>query len=108
MYEPGRLKLSKRLVRHCAGDAAPGSTCGRGRRRERFPFPVGHTEVNEETALSRPETDEFDELYRRERHALVRLGVLLVGSQAVAEELVHDAFIRMHTQSEVTNCDGFL
>lgn len=34
-------------------------------------------------------------LYRREQHDLVRLAHLLVGDGARAEELVHDAFLRL-------------
>ena len=36
------------------------------------------------------------ELYRHEQPGLVRLAVLLFGSQPVAEELVHDAFVNLH------------
>lgn len=38
--------------------------------------------------------DDFDALYRAEYPPLVRLAALLVGSKAVAEEVVQDAFVR--------------
>ncbi len=38
-------------------------------------------------------TAEFADLYRREHQSMVRLARLIVGSMALAEELVHDAFI---------------
>jgi RNA polymerase sigma factor (sigma-70 family) len=37
--------------------------------------------------------EEFDSLFRRERDPMLRLAVLLVGSRAVAEEIVQDAFV---------------
>ena len=65
--------------------------------------------MNEKIAPPRAVEDSFAEVYRRERQGLVRLGVLFVGSQAVAEELVHDAFLRMHAQLDVVeNPAGFL
>src|SRR5690606_20864956 len=51
----------------------------------------------------------FDDVYRAERPAVVRLAALLVGSQAVAEELAHDAFLRLFERfDEVENPPGFL
>ena len=51
----------------------------------------------------------FDQLYRDERNDLVRLGAMITGSVAVAEELVHEAFVRMHTHTgTVENPPGFL
>ena len=60
------------------------------------------------------------EVYEREHDAMVRLARLMVGSQVVAEELVHDAFVTvMERQGEiedlgaylrtvvVNNCNGF-
>jgi RNA polymerase sigma factor (sigma-70 family) len=38
----------------------------------------------------------FDAVYRSQREPLVRLAYLVVRSHAVAEELVHDAFMRLH------------
>jgi RNA polymerase sigma-70 factor (sigma-E family) len=37
----------------------------------------------------------FDDVYRREQVAMVRLAVLLVGSHALAEEIVQDAFAQL-------------
>jgi RNA polymerase sigma factor (sigma-70 family) len=37
--------------------------------------------------------ESFEEVYRRCRPGLVRLGHLLTGSAAVAEDVVHDAFV---------------
>jgi RNA polymerase sigma-70 factor (sigma-E family) len=38
----------------------------------------------------------FDALYREANPRMVRLAWLLVGSRAVAEEVVHDAFLTVH------------
>jgi RNA polymerase sigma-70 factor (sigma-E family) len=59
---------------------------------------------------SRPDADpRFDAVYRSERPGLVRLAYLLVRSTAVAEELVHEAFIRLHGHwADVENPPGFL
>jgi RNA polymerase sigma-70 factor (sigma-E family) len=38
----------------------------------------------------------LEELYAAERDRLVRLAYVLTGSQAVAEDLVHDTFIRVY------------
>ena len=40
----------------------------------------------------------FDEVYRTARPGLVRLAYLIVGSAAVAEELVQEAFLRLHSR----------
>lgn len=57
----------------------------------------------------RPGGSAFDDVYRAERSAVVRLAGLLVGSQAVAEELTHDAFLRLFERfDEVENPPGFL
>ena len=48
----------------------------------------------------------FIELYEETFAAMVRLAVALTGSEAVAEDLVHDAFVRVHarwTQVESPN-----
>jgi len=45
----------------------------------------------------RPErTSSFDEHYREQLAPLVRTATLIVGSRAIAEELVQDAFVRVH------------
>jgi RNA polymerase sigma factor (sigma-70 family) len=46
-------------------------------------------------APTRPGGPSFDDVYAAERAAIVRLAALLVGSQAVAEELAQDAFVRL-------------
>ena len=56
-----------------------------------------------------PGRSAFDDVYRAERSAIVRLAALLVGSQAVAEELAHDAFLRLFERfDDVENPPGFL
>lgn len=51
----------------------------------------------------------FDEVYRAEMPALVRLAFLLVRSQAVAEELAQDAFLRLfECYAEVEKPAGFV
>jgi RNA polymerase sigma-70 factor (sigma-E family) len=42
----------------------------------------------------------FDDLYRREQRAMVRLAVLLVGSVPAAEDIVQDAFAAVSTRWE--------
>lgn len=43
-----------------------------------------------------PGTEEFTLLYRAERNRLRRVAYLMTGQAAVAEELVQDAFVRLH------------
>jgi RNA polymerase sigma factor (sigma-70 family) len=51
----------------------------------------------------------FDAVYRDARPGLVRLAYLIVGSQPVAEELVQEAFLRLHQHfAEVENPGGYL
>ena len=38
----------------------------------------------------------FDDVYRESRPGLLRLAYLVVGSRAVAEEVVQEAFLRLH------------
>jgi RNA polymerase sigma factor (sigma-70 family) len=48
-------------------------------------------------------------LYRRQREAMVRLARLLTGSTAVAEEVVQEAFLRMHQlRHGPQNPEGYL
>jgi RNA polymerase sigma factor (sigma-70 family) len=48
-------------------------------------------------------------LYRRQRDAMVRLARLLTGSTAVAEEVVQEAFLKMHQLGQrPQNPDGYL
>ena len=49
------------------------------------------------------------DLYRRQRTAMVRLARLLTRSEAVAEEVVQEAFLQMHARRESPeNPDGYL
>jgi RNA polymerase sigma-70 factor (sigma-E family) len=51
----------------------------------------------------------FDELYRASNARLIRLAWLLVGSRAVAEELVHDAFLDVYRRwDHIDNPGGYL
>jgi RNA polymerase sigma-70 factor, ECF subfamily len=51
----------------------------------------------------------FEDVYAAESRAIVSLAALLVGSQAVAEELAQDAFLRLFEHfDDVTNPAGFL
>ena len=51
----------------------------------------------------------FDDVYTAESRAIVGLAALLVGSQAVAEELAQDAFLRLFERfDDVTYPAGFL
>ena len=51
----------------------------------------------------------FDDVYRDERPKLVRTAFLIVRSQHVAEELVHDGFVRLHQNwATVERPGGFL
>lgn len=42
------------------------------------------------------DAEEFTRVYRAERNRLRRVAYLMTGQRAVAEELVHDAFVRLH------------
>ena len=46
-------------------------------------------------APSAPGGPSFDDVYAAERAASVLLAELLVGAESVAEELAHDAFLRL-------------
>jgi RNA polymerase sigma-70 factor (sigma-E family) len=51
----------------------------------------------------------FDDVYREYRVSLTRLAHVITGSEAVAEELVQEAFVRLHQRWEdVRNPAGFL
>jgi RNA polymerase sigma factor (sigma-70 family) len=65
---------------------------------------------SERAVLLRPgDGPAFDAVYRAERPRLVRLAYLVVHSQPVAEELVHDAFLRFHDRfDEVEHPPAFL
>jgi RNA polymerase sigma-70 factor (sigma-E family) len=54
-------------------------------------------------------SSELAALYRRQREPMVRLARLFTGSSAVAEEVVQEAFLRMHQQAiRPDNPDGYL
>jgi RNA polymerase sigma-70 factor (sigma-E family) len=53
-----------------------------------------------------PERLTFDDFYRREWAAAVRLAHLLTGVDAVAEDLAQDAFTRLHRQWQVVENEG--
>lgn len=48
----------------------------------------------------------FDDIYRLERPKLVRVAYLIVRSQHVAEELVHDGFLRLHQNLDTVESPG--
>ena len=48
----------------------------------------------------------FDDVYREQRPKLVRTAYLIVRSQHVAEELVHDGFLRLHQHFDAVEAPG--
>ncbi|HEY7069235.1 MAG TPA: sigma-70 family RNA polymerase sigma factor, partial [Acidimicrobiales bacterium] len=62
--------------------------------------------------MTLPDTSEkagFDRVYRRHLLPITRLAFLLVRSQAVAEDLAHDAFVRLYEhRDDVHNPPGFV
>ena len=67
--------------------------------------------VREDRPLRRHDTDirAFDDLYREARPPMVRLAWLLLGSRALAEDVVHDAFIAVHQRwNTIDNPGGYL
>lgn len=56
-----------------------------------------------------PPDSAVEQLYRTDRTSLVRLAHVMTGSNAVAEELVQEAFLRLHErEASVQNPAGFL
>lgn len=51
-------------------------------------------------------TGTFDDICRAERAKLVRTAYLIVRSQHVAEELVHDGFVRLHQNFDTVESPG--
>ena len=51
-------------------------------------------------------TQTFDDIYRQQRPRLVRTAYLIVRSQHVAEELVHDGFVRLHQNIDTVESPG--
>lgn len=59
--------------------------------------------------MAREPLDEFERLYRAQWTAMVRLSYLLTGSEAVAEEVVQDAFLQLRDRwTTVLNPGGYL
>lgn len=57
----------------------------------------------------RDDRDTFDELFVRERGPMVRVAYLICGSTAVAEEVVHDAFVTTYERwGRLDNPGGYL
>jgi RNA polymerase sigma factor (sigma-70 family) len=50
--------------------------------------------------------DRLEEVYRREHGPMVKLAHLLVRDRAVAEEVVHDAFLRLHPRLATVDDPG--
>ena len=70
---------------------------------------IGEVGLGTSEETGRPGRPPFDEVYGAERPAIVRLAALLVGSQAIAEELAQDAFLRLfELYDDVDNPPGFL
>lgn len=61
------------------------------------------------TVAERDEDDGFVALYRERYAPMVRLAYLMVGSRAIAEELVQDAFVSVHRSwARATNPPAYL
>jgi RNA polymerase sigma-70 factor (sigma-E family) len=51
----------------------------------------------------------FEQLYKREYDPMLRIAYLLVGSEGTAEEIVQDAFVRVHSRfSRLDSPGGYL
>ncbi len=57
-------------------------------------------EVSPASESTEPSAPSFETLFRTQRLSMVRLAHLITGSNAVAEEIVQDAFIRLHEHWE--------
>lgn len=69
---------------------------------------AGHTSSKMTASDVTPSSD-LATLYLREREAMVRLARLLTGSMLVAEEVVQEAFLKMHLQgTRPENPAGYL
>ena len=70
-------------------------------------FSVANRRTSRET--DKPVVAGFTAVYRREQPAMVRMAYQIVGSNAEAEDLVHDAFLDLHRKwGTVTNPGGYL
>jgi RNA polymerase sigma-70 factor (sigma-E family) len=74
----------------------------------------GHVGVRGEMTAARavarpPERDPFDAIFEEHRVPMVRLAHVITGSNAIAEEIVQDAFVRLHRRFDaVDNPPAFL
>jgi RNA polymerase sigma factor (sigma-70 family) len=70
---------------------------------------VTHANIAVSTGVVAEAVFDFDEFLRIEWPRLVRLAYVIVGSEAIAEELVQEAFVVLHGKgSNVTNPAGFV
>ena len=70
---------------------------------------VVRTRLQRVRSEGRARTDTFDAAYRRNREPLLRLARLLTGSEPLAEDVVHDAFLGLSRHWDtVENPDGYL
>lgn len=78
--------------------------------RERIASLAGQRDVTElAPEACPPGSPSFETVYRDARAGMVHVAFLIVGSQAVAEELVQEAFVRLHRHFDrVDNPGGFL
>jgi RNA polymerase sigma factor (sigma-70 family) len=66
------------------------------------------TDASDDADASEPVAT-FEDLYRREYDGLVRVAYLLVGDEALAEEVVQDAFVTTHLRwAKLSRPGGFL
>lgn len=52
--------------------------------------------------------DAHDALFERQRDDLIRLAHVITGSNLVAEDIVHDAYLRWADRPDLTNPGGYL
>lgn len=65
--------------------------------------------VTQPASAPEPDLASFADLYRRSHGPMVRLAYLLTRSTSVAEDLVHDAFLRLQTRWElIIDPDAYL
>jgi RNA polymerase sigma factor (sigma-70 family) len=65
------------------------------------PERLGSVRESAEGCSKERATASLEDVYRQERTALVRLGLLLTGSRETAEDIVQDAFLRLQASSQV-------